>query len=141
MLQQLLGNTVGEEGLSHTRVAVEEKIAEFLPECINKFMAALQSDLHGLSGRAPGEAVYMAAGIVFHGKCVEILPVQHFLQVGLGIEKIDDSLLKAVAFSVPDIPGILTVGTRVVKIQIIRRITVFPQKCKLFFGKCMNFLF
>ena len=67
-------------------------------------------------------------GIIVQRKVFKVLPFQYLPKIGLGIYKVDGSLLKAVALLIADIAGILTVRTLIGRLQIIGGISCLRKK-------------
>ena len=121
---------MGEEGFSDTRIAVEKEILELrvkIPDKIHTFGYKL---LHGSKRRKAGGRTDRRIGIIAEGKVVKIFFLQDLTDIGLGVEKINDRLSKAVAFLLPDIAGILTVRTMIVHFKIIGGVAVRSEKSR-----------
>ena len=106
-IQQFLGNTVGEKGLSHTGIPVEEEILELKVKLFHEDFRLLKRRLGGLPCAQASRVIFYFIRIVIQREVVKVLFFQDFLEIGLPVQKINHCFLKAGALFAADISGVL----------------------------------
>ena len=123
--QDLVGDAVGEEGLSDPGVPVDEQVLPGLPEMPDELPGLFHSELGVFQGRFSSIVIFYFIRITGKRKECKVFPLQYLIQAVLLAELVGRQLVEAGAFLAVYIPGVPAGRAFVGGFQVVWREAVF----------------